>query len=314
MDGWALGKSKVFLKYYHIEFLSKLYEDQVRKIVLVQAFVRRWLAKVIFKKLKKEKELSALTLQKHVRGWLTRRRFQLLREKQIREKIELERQGRRNENILNNQFVSRSALLKKLSSEEQGFDKENRAAMVIQTYFRGYSLRKQKFSPEMEAKIKIILNTASSRTEATKLLQREKFRDEDIVRILQKYYRRGSRESMQYLSPSEKQVSRVTTPSRIDTPSSNGGSPSRRSMSARDQQMELVGFAQNIHILNQEVHKNLRLNKAGIPISQISALPQDYKRPPGFSLIPSLLGSNHHVLNLIKTNGKVYQSFDELSR
>lgn len=41
----------------------------------------------------------------------------------------------------------------------------------------------------MEAKIKLILNTASSRLEAQKLLQREKFREEDIVRILQKYYR-----------------------------------------------------------------------------------------------------------------------------
>jgi hypothetical protein len=29
MDGWALGKTKVFLKYYHVEYLSKLYEDQV---------------------------------------------------------------------------------------------------------------------------------------------------------------------------------------------------------------------------------------------------------------------------------------------
>lgn len=133
MDGWALGKSKVFLKYYHIEFLSKLYEEQVRKIILVQSFVRRWLAKIVFKRLKREKELSALTLQKHVRGWLTRRRIQLLREKQIRERIELERQGRKNEINMKNQFMSRSALLKKLNSEEQGIDKENRAAMVIQT-------------------------------------------------------------------------------------------------------------------------------------------------------------------------------------
>lgn len=85
-------------------------------------------------------------------------------------------------------------------------------------------------------------------------------------------------------------------------------------MSARDQQMELVGFAQNIHILNQEVHKNLRLNKSGLPLNNIGELPHDYRRPPGFSLIPSLLGSNHHVLNLIRANGKVYQSFDEISR
>lgn len=29
MDGWALGKSKVFLKYYHVEVLSRIYEEQV---------------------------------------------------------------------------------------------------------------------------------------------------------------------------------------------------------------------------------------------------------------------------------------------
>lgn len=41
----------------------------------------------------------------------------------------------------------------------------------------------------MEAKIKIILNTAKTRAEAQKLMQKERFRDEDIVRIVQKYYR-----------------------------------------------------------------------------------------------------------------------------
>lgn len=131
MDGWALGKSKVFLKYYHVEFLSKLYEDQMKKIVLVQSFVRRWIAKVHFKKLKKQKE-NALMLQKHVRGWLTRKRFQLLRDKQFREIIEKERLEKQNENLIRPPFVSRSALLKKLAHSDKG-DKENHAAVVIQT-------------------------------------------------------------------------------------------------------------------------------------------------------------------------------------
>lgn len=139
MDGWALGKSKVFLKYYHVEFLSKLYEDQIKKIVIIQSFARRWLAKVQFKKLKKEKETNVLTLQKHVRGWLTRRRFHLLRDKRIREKIEMERKERQQQsekkpdNNLLQQFVSRSALLKKLNSQDDRRDKENHAAVVIQT-------------------------------------------------------------------------------------------------------------------------------------------------------------------------------------
>jgi len=44
MDGYALGKTKVFLRYYHVEYLSKLYEHQISKVVRVQAVVRRWLA------------------------------------------------------------------------------------------------------------------------------------------------------------------------------------------------------------------------------------------------------------------------------
>lgn len=135
LDGWALGKSKVFLKYYHIEFLSKLYEEQIRKIVLVQAYVRRWLAKSRFKKMRKNLQLSALTLQKHVRGWITRRRFKLLREKQLREQqAEIERNEKDKKNV--KQIFGRAALLQKLASEdknENDTDKENRAAVVIQS-------------------------------------------------------------------------------------------------------------------------------------------------------------------------------------
>lgn len=34
----------MFLKYFHIEYLAKQYESQIRRIVRVQAVVRRWLA------------------------------------------------------------------------------------------------------------------------------------------------------------------------------------------------------------------------------------------------------------------------------
>jgi len=74
MDGWALGKTKVFLKYYHVEFLSKLYEEQLRKIIVVQACVRRWLARMRFKKQKWQFAVSVVTLQRHIRGWLSRKR------------------------------------------------------------------------------------------------------------------------------------------------------------------------------------------------------------------------------------------------
>ncbi|OAD59027.1 Neither inactivation nor afterpotential protein C [Eufriesea mexicana] len=45
MEGWIIGKTKVFLKYYNEEYLSRLYETQVKKIVKVQCMMRAFLAK-----------------------------------------------------------------------------------------------------------------------------------------------------------------------------------------------------------------------------------------------------------------------------
>lgn len=45
MEGWLIGKSKVFLKYYNEEFLARLYETQVKKIIKVQSMMRAFLAK-----------------------------------------------------------------------------------------------------------------------------------------------------------------------------------------------------------------------------------------------------------------------------
>lgn len=44
-------------------------------------------------------------------------------------------------------------------------------------------------------------------------------------------------------------------------------------------------------MLNQDVHKNLRRNKGGIRLDEIEKLSENYKRPPGFTLIPNLVGT-----------------------
>ena len=45
MEGWVIGKSKVFLKYYNEEYLARLYETQVKKIIKVQCMMRAFLAR-----------------------------------------------------------------------------------------------------------------------------------------------------------------------------------------------------------------------------------------------------------------------------
>ncbi|XP_031771312.1 neither inactivation nor afterpotential protein C [Apis florea] len=45
LEGWIIGKTKVFLKYYNEEYLSRLYETQVKKIIKVQCMMRSFLAR-----------------------------------------------------------------------------------------------------------------------------------------------------------------------------------------------------------------------------------------------------------------------------
>ncbi|XP_060801531.1 neither inactivation nor afterpotential protein C [Amyelois transitella] len=91
MEGWVLGKTKVFLKYYNEEFLSRLYEIQVKKIVKVQCMMRAFLARrkaakskskiMHIKELKKQQSLNvteddaALLIQKAYRGYIVRKAY-----------------------------------------------------------------------------------------------------------------------------------------------------------------------------------------------------------------------------------------------
>ncbi|XP_066138034.1 neither inactivation nor afterpotential protein C [Euwallacea fornicatus] len=60
MEEWAIGKSKVFLKYYNEEYLSRLYETQVRKIVKIQSIMRGFLVKCKINKQNKEQESECI--------------------------------------------------------------------------------------------------------------------------------------------------------------------------------------------------------------------------------------------------------------
>lgn len=55
-----------------------------------------------------------------------------------------------------------------------------------------------------------------------------------------------------------------------------------------------------MHLLNQEVHKNLGRNKAGIHVDRIEGLSPNYKRPPGFTLLPTLLNASMQNKSLDK--------------
>ncbi|XP_036340808.1 neither inactivation nor afterpotential protein C-like [Rhagoletis pomonella] len=61
MEGWAIGKTKVFLRYYNDEFLARLYEVQVKKVIKVQSMMRALLARKRMKGGKDPKKAKGAT-------------------------------------------------------------------------------------------------------------------------------------------------------------------------------------------------------------------------------------------------------------
>ncbi|KFZ63159.1 Myosin-IIIa, partial [Antrostomus carolinensis] len=80
LDNWVLGKTKVFLKYYHVEQLNLMRKETVDMIILIQACVRGWLGSRRYKKIKEQREQSAIKIQSVARGYLLRKKRQELTE------------------------------------------------------------------------------------------------------------------------------------------------------------------------------------------------------------------------------------------
>lgn len=72
-----------------------------------------------------------------------------------------------------------------------------------------------------------------------------------------------------------------------------------------------------MHMLNQDIHKNLRRNRAGIPIENVEKLSPTYVRPLGFTLVPTLLGTSTGSSNekpSKTTNGSSYHQNNKDNR
>ncbi|XP_030406193.1 myosin-IIIa isoform X2 [Gopherus evgoodei] len=129
LDNWVLGKTKVFLKYYHVEQLNLMRKETVDRIVLIQAYVRGWLGSKRYKKLKEKREESAIKIQSVYRGFVARKEYEKGKNKYKMETF-----------ITRLQAVARGYLIRKKRKEIT--DASNKAATTIQSHYRGYRKRK----------------------------------------------------------------------------------------------------------------------------------------------------------------------------
>ncbi|AWP21046.1 Myosin IIIA [Scophthalmus maximus] len=140
LENWAMGKTKVFLKYYHVEHLNLMVQQTTQRLVLLQAYVRGWLGAKRYRRTIKEREQSALVLQSAYRGQKVRKRVAGDKSKAKFEAF-----------VVRFQAVCRGYLAKKKYKEL--VDEKNKAATKIQARYRGHKERKS-FKRKRDAKEK----------------------------------------------------------------------------------------------------------------------------------------------------------------
>ncbi|XP_044196292.1 myosin-IIIa isoform X1 [Thunnus albacares] len=140
LENWAMGKTKVFLKYYHVEHLNLMVQQATQRIIVLQAYVRGWMGAKRYRRILREREQSALVLQSAYRGHKARKRVADDKNKAKFEAF-----------ITQFQAVCRGYLAKKKYKEL--VDEKNKAATKIQARYRGHKERKS-FKRKREAKEK----------------------------------------------------------------------------------------------------------------------------------------------------------------
>nr|XP_022321566.1 myosin-IIIb-like isoform X3 [Crassostrea virginica] len=128
MSMFQLGKSKVFLKYYHIEQLARMFEERNKKITCIQAAVRRFLAINQFHKLKWQREKAVIKIQACIRMHLARNQYKKLYIAQKTSAVQLQK-------------VFRGYMVRK--KVKPMIEERKKAATTIQARLRGYFERKK---------------------------------------------------------------------------------------------------------------------------------------------------------------------------
>ncbi|NXK21044.1 MYO3A protein, partial [Arenaria interpres] len=165
LDNWVLGKTKVFLKYYHVEQLNLMRKETVDMIILIQACVRGWLGSRRYKKIKEQREKSAIKIQSVARGYLLRKKKKELTETRNKAAITIQSHYRgykerkifktRRESLRKKQTENAASSSKKEKAEELQDNEESpagvksallkteeEAAVIVQSHYRGYRVRK----------------------------------------------------------------------------------------------------------------------------------------------------------------------------
>uniref|UniRef100_A0A672T815 non-specific serine/threonine protein kinase n=1 Tax=Sinocyclocheilus grahami TaxID=75366 RepID=A0A672T815_SINGR len=79
LDNWVLGKTKVFLKYYHVEQLNLMLREVIARVVLMQAYTKGWLGARRYRKEREKRNNGAIIIQSAWRGYVARQNLKQIK-------------------------------------------------------------------------------------------------------------------------------------------------------------------------------------------------------------------------------------------
>ncbi|KAK7939555.1 hypothetical protein WMY93_002881 [Mugilogobius chulae] len=79
LENWVMGKTKVFLRYYHVEQLNLLLRGVIARVVVLQAYTKGWLGARRYRRVKEKRHRSAIIIQSAWRGYVARQLYKQMK-------------------------------------------------------------------------------------------------------------------------------------------------------------------------------------------------------------------------------------------
>ncbi|KAL5006118.1 hypothetical protein ScPMuIL_017276 [Solemya velum] len=128
LKNWALGNTKVFLKYYHIEQLARKFEDYNKHVIQIQSVIRMWRTKHQLYQMKWQREKATVRIQAAYRAWRVRRKFRKTNKRRHSAAVTIQKNTRG--------FLARAKVVPEIKQRRS-------AAQTIQAIYRGHVTRKR---------------------------------------------------------------------------------------------------------------------------------------------------------------------------
>ncbi|XP_073710943.1 myosin-IIIb isoform X2 [Misgurnus anguillicaudatus] len=90
LDNWVIGKTKVFLKYYHVEQLNLILREVIARVVLMQAYTKGWIGARRYRREREKRKNGAIVIQSAWRGHVARQNLKLIKRERDQAAVQIQ--------------------------------------------------------------------------------------------------------------------------------------------------------------------------------------------------------------------------------